>query len=179
MLKFREYKLEDAKDHYEAVRASLDTISKWFSWAKPDYCLCESIQFMKDQVDQKLKGKHAYAIYDTDNEKRFLGNCSFNLGCENGEITATMSYWRRQDINKCGIMYPALKDVIKIAFEDFNANRIRIDIAHCNIASIKTTLKIMKNMKKTERDIPIEGGDGKIHKGTSYLLSREDYFKSA
>ena len=35
----RDYTIDDAKDHSEAVIASLELLRKWFTWAKPDYSL--------------------------------------------------------------------------------------------------------------------------------------------
>jgi len=161
------YCLDYADCHYAAVKASIECLKKWFTWASPDYCLCDSIKFIEDQSSQENKGKYNFAIFDSD-DGEFLGSCGLTkVKTYNGEQVASMSYWRRQDSNKKHVMGQAANKLKDEAFNNLGIKRIEIDIACCNKKSIGVATEIGA---KCERDIPIRGGDGKIHKGIRYIL---------
>jgi RimJ/RimL family protein N-acetyltransferase len=166
-IEIKPYHLEYAKDHCTAVKASIERLKKWFTWASSNYCLCDSIKFIKDQSNQEKEGKYNFAIFDN-NDGEFLGSYGLTkVKTYNGEQIASMSYWRRQDSSKKGVMWQATEKVKDKAFNELGIKRIEIDIACCNNASVEVANKIDA---KPERDIPIHGGDGKVHKGTRYVI---------
>lgn len=166
-IEIRPYRLNDAESHCAAVKASIECLSKWFTWASPNYCLCDSIKFIKDQSNQENKVKYNFAIIDNHDDE-FLGSCGLTkVKTYNEEQVASMSYWRRQDSDKRRVMWQAIEKLKEKAFNELGIKRIEIDIAYCNKASIEVAKKIGA---EPERDIPIRGGDGKIHEGTRYVL---------
>ncbi|MBI4296278.1 MAG: GNAT family N-acetyltransferase [Chloroflexi bacterium] len=166
-IEIRQYDPKDAESHYAAVEASIESLKKWFSWASPNYCLCDSIKFIKDQPNRENMEKYDYAIFDAD-DSGFLGSCGLTkVRTYNGEQIASMSYWRRQDSNKRHVMREAVIKVKEKAFKELGIKRIEIDIAYCNKASIKVAESVGA---KPERDIPIRGGDGRIHEGVRYVI---------
>jgi RimJ/RimL family protein N-acetyltransferase len=159
--------MDYAEAHCVAVRASIQCLKTWFTWASADYCLCDSVRFIEDQPSQEQKGKYSFAIFGSDDDE-FLGSCGLTkVKTYNGEPIASMSYWRRQDTVK--------RDVIRAAWEEIKQEaskldiaRIEIDVAKCNQHSIRVAKKIGA---KHERDIQIRGGDGKMHEGTRYVIT--------
>ncbi len=166
-IKLRRYELEYAKEHCAAVKASIECLKKWFTWASPDYCLCDTIKFIEGQSNRRNEGKYDYAIIDID-DNEFLGSCGLaKVKTHNNEQIASMSYWRRQDTKISHVMKEAWEEVESEAFK-LGIKRIEIDVAHCNEPSKKVAAEHFG--AKSERDIPIRGGDGKIHDGRRYVI---------
>ncbi len=150
-IKLRRYELEYAKEHCAAVKASIECLKKWFTWASPDYCLCDTIKFIEGQSNRRNEGKYDYAIIDID-DNEFLGSCGLaKVKTHNNEQIASMSYWRRQDTKKSHVMKEAWEEVESEALK-LGIKRIEIDVAHCNEPSKKLLLNILElNLKGISR----------------------------
>ena len=169
-IEIRYYNKEDAKDHCEAVKASLNALKTWFTWAKPDYCLCDSIKFIEEQFCLPNVDKYEFAIIDEE-DGQFMGSCSLTrVKTYNGQRIASMSYWRRQDSAKKHVASCAANKLKNKAFHDYGIERIEIDIADCNEYSRKVAYMIGAH---PERNIQICGGDGKRHCGKRYVIWNE------
>jgi RimJ/RimL family protein N-acetyltransferase len=167
VIKIRTYELKDVESHCNAVKMSIESLKKWFSWAKPNYCLCDSIKFINEQLDPNNKEKFNYAIIDTDDEKnQLVGSCGLRIiKTYNGERIASMSYWCREDRQGQHITRCAVKQLLDKA-KNLPIVRIEIDAAHCNVGSEK----IAKRFGNPERDITIWSEDDyKKHDATRYV----------
>lgn len=173
----REYGDYDAQPHCNAVISSLAELRKWFTWAKPDYCLCDSYEFIEHQSKRKTEERYDYAIVNSESGE-FLGSCGLTRvkTTDDTERVASMSYWIRTDKSGGGRMKKAIKKLKQMGFDKHNFDIIEIDVAYCNMRSIHIAEGIGA---KPQREIAIKGGDGKEHKGRRYVVKRGDCSKSA
>jgi len=168
MITVRQYIPTDAENHYDAVKASIERLAKWFSWAKPNYCLCDSIEFIESQSEQE--DKRHYAIVGGTCSSKFLGSCSWSrVETYDNKWTVSLSYWRRQDSKEKNVMGRAVRQVVDLAFKE-GIQRVEIDIADCNLRSIKVACDVNA---VPERSVTVNGGDGKKHRGKRYVIERK------
>jgi len=165
----REYNECDIQAHCNAVISSLTELNKWFSWAKPDYCLCDSYEFITNQNQRKKGDKYDYAIIDSDSGE-FLGSCGLNI-IDTYKQTVTMSYWIKSD--KCGrhIMTKAANQLKDKGFKEHGFSEIEIRVAYCNPAS----KHVAENIGATpvDEDFEVIDGHGEKHKGIRYTVRCE------
>ena len=158
--------LEDAIAHTEAVKSSLDWLCTWFTWAKANYCLCDSINFINGIPNQEAEGQRSFVIYDVD-DNEFLGSLGLStMKTYNGERIASISYWRNQRTAKRGFMEDAVNMLISKAYSEFGFTRIEIDVGDCNIPSQQLASKVAK----LERDIEVKAADGRYHHGKRFVV---------
>lgn len=165
----REYNECDIQAHCNAVISSLTELSKWFTWAKPDYCLCDSYDFIVNQDKRKQEKRYDYAIVDKDNGE-FLGGCGLRQ-IENGNNHTEMSYWIRTDKSSRGVMKDAVKQLKHKGCNELKLREIEIHIAYCNPASKYIAENI--GAIPIEENFEIKDPYGGKHRGTKYIVKCE------
>ncbi|MFN3742317.1 MAG: GNAT family N-acetyltransferase [Anaerolineales bacterium] len=169
-LTLRPLRLEHAVPLYHAVRASLDDLIPWMSWAHPGYSLADARQWVMTASRQWKEGQYyGFAIFNQ--ERELIGSCSL------GQIHpyyrfANLGYWVHHAYRGRGIAGRAARLVARFGFEALGLLRIEIVIALNNHASRRVAEKIGAHFEGVLRNRLIV--HGRVQDAAMYSLIPQD-----
>lgn len=146
---------EDVTKVHNALLASLNELSPWFSWAIEQKQTVEEVvrNINEDRIaanDIKAHTELFYFVWDKD-ENTFLGEVWLKI-LDWSVMSAYVGYWFDSRQTKKGYAREAVANVVQYAFDELNAKRISIDVSVDNEKSLKlpkalnfTSEGIMKN----------------------------------
>jgi len=137
----RKFDYSDIDPLYEAVRESIEEVSKWLPWCHPEYSKRETIDWFNFQADAWFNAREFNFAVVEKNTNRFIGGCGLNQIDYSNKL-GNLGYWiRSADANK-GYATKAAKLGACFGFEHLKLNRIEILMATGNTASKRVAEKI-------------------------------------
>ena len=131
-IELRPFKVEDAKEVFEAVKANLEHLHTYLHWATEDYSLESAREFIKlAQKAAEENERQGFGIFFNGKFVGSIGFVSFNWTSERTEI----GYWIAKDFEGRGIITKSCTELINYAFDKLQMNRIEIRCATENIRS--------------------------------------------
>lgn len=162
---------EQAPALYRAVRASLEDLIPWMSWAHRDYSLAEARDWVRMANRQWREGRYyGFGIFGQDGE--LIGISSL------GQIHpyyrfANLGYWVHHAYRGQGIAGRAARLVARFGFESLGLLRIEIVIATENYASRRVAEKIGAHFEGILRNRLIV--HGQVQDAAMYSLIPQDF----
>ena len=137
----RPFRLEDAKQLFEAVHESLDELKPWMSWAHDGYSLHESEEYIRITRARWVENSFfAFAITDSNNGE-ILGGCG--LGQRHPVYHyCNLGYWVRTSRHGQGIAGRAARLIARFGFEHTGLIRAEVLMAVPNEQSRRVAEKI-------------------------------------
>ncbi|MDD4923264.1 MAG: GNAT family protein [Dehalococcoidales bacterium] len=167
-------RMEDAQEHCNAVRESIDELIKWMSWANEDYSIEDSRTWLKACGTIWDKGmEYNFTIIDSSTRK-IMGWCGLNR-IDYQNMVANMGYWIRKQYCNQGVASVAAMLLARFAFERLHFNRIEITAATGNIASQRVAEKIGAVREGVLRNLLNQ--HGRILDGVMYSLIPADIMR--
>ena len=133
-------RIEDAREHCDAVHESIDELAKWMPWASENYSIEDSLTWLKACSTIWDKGmEYNFTIVNPLTQK-IMGWCGLNR-IDYQNMIANLGYWiRKRDCNR-GVASTAALLLARFGFERLHFNRIEIKVAKDNIASQRVAEK--------------------------------------
>ncbi len=140
LIMLRPWREEDAPALYRAVRASLQDLIPWLSWAHADYSITEARAWIQTVSKLWREGGHyAFGVFLPNGE--LVGSCSLGLFYPQCHF-ANLGYWVHHAYRGQGIAVGAARLVARFGFEEVGLVRIEIVIAAENFASRRVAEKL-------------------------------------
>lgn len=170
-IRIRPLELTDSDAMYRAVRESIPQLSRWLSWAKPDFTRQESKAYIRTRVSAwSLGTTYAFAVTHFD-DGTFLGSCSISH-IHHAYRFANLGYWIRSSQTSNGYATTAARLAACFAFEQLNLIRMEIVVAVGNEASLRVAEKTGARREGTLRNRIIIHDD--IYDAVMYSLIPAD-----
>lgn len=137
----RPWAANDVDALFDAVSASLPTLSQWLPWAKPDYSRDDSATWIA----------HCLRMRETEDEFHFgafdaasgdlLGSVGLNHRIRAAR-SANLGYWVADSARGRGVAVEAAKQAARFGFETLGLQRIVIQVLPENRASLRVAIKL-------------------------------------
>jgi RimJ/RimL family protein N-acetyltransferase len=164
-------RMEDAQEHYNAVRESIAELSMWAGWANDDFSLDDSHTWLKACSTLWDKGAEYNFAITQPQTKVIMGWCGLNR-IDYQNMVANLGYWVRKKYCNNGIASSAAILLAKFGFEKLHFNRIEIVAATGNKASQRVAEKTGATREGILRNLI--SVHGKIHDGVMFSLTPGD-----
>jgi ribosomal-protein-serine acetyltransferase len=138
-IRIRPYRLEDAREIWEAARESLPELTQWMPWAHRDYSIEESRSWLSAQV-QAFQQRTTFEFAITSADGAYLGGCGLNQ-VDILNQRANLGYWVRSSAAGRGVATTAAQLTRDWAFANTDLVRVEILIAVGNMASRRVAEK--------------------------------------
>lgn len=162
-LVLRPFRRRDADALVDAVRASLDELTRWLPWAHRDYGRSEAIRFIRDSNAAWAEGRaFDFSIRRRDDPRVHLGNVSV-WHTSRRERAGEIGYWVRTDATAAGIATEAASRLVRVAFEELGLHRVTVRIATGNRASERVAEKLRFTREGLLRKEVLVGGEWMDH----------------
>jgi ribosomal-protein-serine acetyltransferase len=139
-LLLRPFRPDDAEALFEAVRESMNELTRWLSWCRSDYAIQQSIEFLEKRAEAfEEDGEYAFAITERATG-RFVGACGINQ-IEAAARRANLGYWMRTSATRRGYAVQATLLLARWAFDAVPLERIEIVAAVGNVFSQRVAEK--------------------------------------
>lgn len=136
----RPYRAEDIQSLYEAVRESINEVSRWMPWCYEGYTIDESRAFIMSREEAATKGEeYGFGIFDAQTED-YLGGVGLNHIIRE-YLYANLGYWVRTSRAGRGVASRATRLAAQFAFEELGLQRVEIVAAVGNVGSQRTAEK--------------------------------------
>ena len=136
----RRYRAEDDAAIYEAVRESIQEVSKWLPWCHADYAIAETRAFLRSQEEGWIEGKdYGFGIFDAGTNV-YCGGVGLNHIVEEYRY-ANLGYWVRTGFAGRGIASRATRLAARFGFEELGLQRVEIVAAVENVGSQRVAEK--------------------------------------
>lgn len=136
----RSYYEKDIQPLYEAVRESINEVSRWFSWFHPGYSIEESEKWISNRkTDWENGTDYSFCIIDAE-DGTFLGGCGLNQ-VNNIHAFANLGYWIRTSRTGKGAATSAARLVAGFGFNQLGLKRVEIVAPIGNHASQRVAEK--------------------------------------
>ena len=140
-LLIRPYREEDASALYEAVRESLQEVSRWLPWCHENYSIEESKEFVGSRETAAHNGEwYSFAVFEREGTE-FLGGVGLNF-FNHVHKMANLGYWVRTSAAGRGVATTATRAVARFGFEQLGLQRIEIVAAVGNLSSQRVAEKV-------------------------------------
>ncbi|RJP50303.1 MAG: N-acetyltransferase [Anaerolineaceae bacterium] len=137
----RPFEFGEENELHKAVQESLPELSRWMSWATPDYTKDAARNYIAvTRAEWSRRSMYAFAITDADNGE-LLGGCSVSHIHPIYKF-CNLGYWVRTPRHGNGTAGRAAKLAARFAFERAKLIRAEIVIAVGNEASRRVAEKI-------------------------------------
>ena len=135
------YRHEHIDALFEAVSESIPEISQYETWCHPGCTRDEAAQYVNwwRKAWEERTGTY-FAVVES-STKRFLGSCGLN-GPIKSHRRAGLGYWIRSNSTGCGFGTDAARMVMRYGFDELNLERIEMEIAVDNLASLRIAEKL-------------------------------------
>jgi ribosomal-protein-serine acetyltransferase len=141
VITLRPHQVSNIDSLYEAVRESISEISEWMPWCHPDYSIEESRTWIESQPDEWEKGEEYNFAISYNTGGLYLGGCGLRIIDHNIGI-ANLGYWVRTSQTKKGIATASARLLTRFAFNELRLNRVEINVAVDNQASLRVVEKV-------------------------------------
>lgn len=139
-LTLRPWRDGDAPALAEAVRESMDSLSRFMPWCHPDYDVEEARQWtLRCQAEWRSGGMYDFAVIGA--QDRVLGSVGLNQ-IDYRDRRANLGYWIRESSRGHGFIARAAHAVATFGFGTLALQRIEIVTALDNLASQRCAEKI-------------------------------------
>lgn len=139
-LLLRPFQDSDATVFVEAVRESVESISRWMPWASHDYNAAQALEwFAACRAQRAAATALEFGIFSQDTGS-FLGGAGLNE-IRRDHRFCNLGYWVRQSRQGQGIAARCVRALAAHAFASEGLQRVEIVVAVGNIASEKVALK--------------------------------------
>ena len=145
-------KFDMAVELFNMVDKNRESLAPWLGWV--DYVKSPEDEFsVVESVAKNDTGKYFIVV-----DLKVVGMLGF-VQEHKSKQTVEIGYWLDKDMNGRGIMTRAVKQLMKLAFEIWNANRVEIQAAVENIKSraIPERLGFNQDGVLRQREIVREG----------------------
>jgi ribosomal-protein-serine acetyltransferase len=137
----RPYRSDDTGALFEAVRESVDQISRWLDWCHADYSRGDSETWVSSREAAWRAGEdYSFVIVDSATQA-FLGGCGLNE-IHHAHGFANLGYWVRSTWTGRGVATAAAGLVARFGFQQRGLKRIEIVAAVENTASQRVAEKV-------------------------------------
>ena len=167
----RKYQEVDIEERYNAIRDSLNDLSKWFAWCHPAYMPEENRAWFVD-YEQRWKNGNEFSFKISEGTSRTqLGECRINH-INRLHKFANISYWVRSGYEGRGIATSAVLQTARFGFTELGVHRLEIFMSLRNAASRKVAEKVGATMEGTLRNrIDLRG---RVEDAVLYSLIPDD-----
>lgn len=137
----RPYRAEDTDALYEAVRESMNDLTRWMtSWCHEGYTIDESRAFIMSRDEARAKEvEYSFGIFDAQT-LAYMGGVGLNHFVPE-YLYANLGYWVRTSCAGRGVAPRAALLAARFGFEELGLQRIEIVAAVENIASQRAAEK--------------------------------------
>jgi RimJ/RimL family protein N-acetyltransferase len=130
---------EDVPGLYEAVRESMEDLSRWMPWCNSEYDISDARDWVAKQITAFEAGEEFhFAIVSEDHQ--MAGVCGLN-GISRENQLANLGYWVRTSRKQRGIATQATRLLVDWAFQNTELNRLEILVAVQNHPSLRVAAK--------------------------------------
>lgn len=138
-LLLRPFRLDDAAQLYDAVKASLRELQPWMSWAIDGYSERTAREYIA--IARARWEEHTYYALAITRRGELLGACTLS-SIHSLYRFCNLGYWVRSSCRGQGIAGRAARLTARFAIEHLGLIRVEIVIAQGNQASIRVAEKI-------------------------------------
>ena len=167
----RPYREEDIESFYEAVRESINEVSRWLPWCHAGYTIDESRAFiMSRDKAWATEEEYSFGIFDAQS-----GACLGGVGLNHivrEYLYANLGYWVRTSCTGRGVASRAVRLAAQFAFAELGLQRIEIVAAVGNAGSQHAAEKAGAVREGVLRKRIVL--HGKAHDAVLYSLVAED-----
>ena len=137
----RTYRDQHIDALYEAVNESIPEVSRYETWCHEEYTLDEAAQYVNWWQQAWDEGSGYYFAIEEKATGMFLGSCGLN-GPILAHKRAGLGYWMRSSRTGHGFGTDAARTVLAFGFETLGLERIEMEIAVDNAASLRIADKL-------------------------------------
>ncbi len=168
----RPYREEDVEALYEAVRESINELSRWMpSWCHAGYTIEESRAFIMSRDEARAKAEeYSFGIFDA-RTLGYLGGVGLNHLVRES-LYANLGYWVKTSCAGRGVASRATSLTARFGFEELGLQRIEIVAAVENVGSQRAAEKAGAVREGVLRKRIVL--HGKTHDAVLYSLVAED-----
>ncbi|KXX70666.1 GNAT family N-acetyltransferase [Flammeovirga sp. SJP92] len=148
-IKLKPLEMEDANAIFKIIDHQREYIGQWLPFVQ----YTREIEDTRKFVSSMLEGpeQHLSEVYSIMLNDELIGLISFKDISKVNQSTE-IGYWISRDFQGQGIMTNAVRQLCKIAFEEWDMNRVVIKCAEGNIPSKRIPEKIGFQYEGTERE---------------------------
>ena len=139
MISIRPYRLEDAEACYQAVMESLDELSRFMPWARPDLTLETQRTWVASKVAAFEEGTEFEFVIASD-EGHYLGGCGLNR-VDTLNRRANLGYWVKSSAAGRGAATAATRLLVDWGFANTELRRLEVIVSTKNAASLRVAEK--------------------------------------
>lgn len=135
---------QDVITVHEALLASVNKVSPWFSWATPGLKQEHLAAHLNDAIDAAKdikKNNHLFFLVWNAADNTFVGEVWFKI-YDWSIMSASVAYWFDSRHTGNGYATEAVKCVMQYAFDELNAHRLTIDVSTQNDASLRLVKRL-------------------------------------
>jgi ribosomal-protein-serine acetyltransferase len=137
----RPLRADDVDALFEAVSASLPTLSQWLPWAKQGYTRSDSEGWITHCRQSREAGsEYHFGVFDT-LSGQLLGGVGINQLCP-ARRSANLGYWVADEARGGGVAVSAARLAATWAFAHLGLVRIEILVQPENRASLRVAVKL-------------------------------------
>jgi RimJ/RimL family protein N-acetyltransferase len=167
----RPFQPSDARQMYEAARASIEQLCEWMTWCRADYSIKDAELFVSTCARAWQKGEHfSFAIIDAQSGT-FLGSAGLNHLNFTHKL-GNLGYWIRNSANGRGVATAAVHRVAEFGLMELGLHRLEFLVPALNFASQRVAQKVGAKFEGVLRERLIIGG--KCHDAVMYSLVKSD-----
>ncbi len=155
-IRVRPCRPSDADIVYQAVRESIDELSRWTPWAHPGYSMSDCSPWLEAREAAWSAGREYDFIALDDRDGAFLGGCALN-DFNRTHNFANLGYWVRTSRAGQGVATAVVRLVAKFGFDTLGLTRLEIVTAVNNTASQRVAEKTGATREGVERNRHVIG----------------------
>lgn len=144
----RPYRIDDIEALYEAVRESINEVSRWMPWCHAGYTVDEASAYVLSREEAwKSDREYGFGIFDAESGK-FLGGVGLNF-INRVHNCANLGYRVRTSAAGRGVASSAARLAARFGLEEIGLQRIEILAAVENLASQRAAEKAGAKLEGT------------------------------
>jgi RimJ/RimL family protein N-acetyltransferase len=133
-LLLRPYRAEDVQALYDAVRESIEELTRWMTWCHAGYAIDESRAFIMSRDEVRARDEdYRFGIFDA-RTNAYYGGVGLNHISREYRY-ANLGYWVRTGSTGRGIASAAARLLARFGLEELGLQRIEIVVAVSNMGS--------------------------------------------
>jgi ribosomal-protein-serine acetyltransferase len=141
LISARSYQDEHIDALYEAVQESIPEVGRYETWCHDGYTRDDAAQYVNWWRQAWGEGSGYYFAIEEKVTGWFLGSCGLN-GPIQAHKRAGLGYWMRSSRTGHGFGTDAARTVLQFGFEELRLERIEMEIAVDNAASLRIADKL-------------------------------------
>ena len=139
MIQIRRHRPDDVDPQFDAVRESIDNLSKWMPWCHAGYSRRDSDDWIASRSEASEK-EQEFDFAIVDRHDRLLGCCGIHH-IDWPNHTANLGYWVRSTACNRGMATRAVGELRAFGFQELDLHRLEILVAVENVASRRVAEK--------------------------------------